>query len=727
MHLEARELGGRRHRVVHEVAGDRVAVGVVLHLLVQGLADACSHTAVLLALHEQRVQHGAAVVHRHMAQQRHLAGVLVDLDHGDVSAERERRTILREVELRRQPARAVLVIDDVLIRGGSIGGSRGERSPVERRGRRTGHTDGTGHRVDHDVGRVGFEQVSGQTLGLVDQRFGRLHHCRAPELQRTRAAGAAAAADEIGVHRLQPDAVDRDAGLVAHDHRERSLVALTVRRGAGHHGGRAVGVHFDGAVLAGASTCGDLHVRGHTDAQQRAVAASATHGLLATEVVIAHQASGLVERGGVRAAVVDDAGEGGEREHVVGEQVALAQLDRVDAQLECRLIDRTLQQRRGLGPAGSAVCPGGCRVGGGHGDVELQSGEPVRAVAHPPGSCRQECTEAGVRAAVSHQPHTQSGEDPLACAAELDVLDLRPAVGQREHVLAAGGDPRDRTTEAAGELGDDRLFGVEAGLAAEPATDVRCDHAQLGRLQAERPCCEALQQVRHLRAAVQHDATVVVHTGCYGMGLHRRHGDALVHVPATHHHVGPVELMVEQVSQHRVGRRQRQVVAVVLEDHRCAVGQCILGQHGGVERLVVDDHHVGSVLRLGDGERRHRHDPFAHEPHLVDCERRPGEVVVHLGHAVHRPQTEVGGGEHADDAGRPERCAGVDADDACVCHLGPHEHHVYRIGAEVVGTKVIDVSGGAEEQFGIFRAKHAGTEDRASHHRKLLPARGSPV
>ena len=92
---------------------------------------------------------------------------------------------------------------------------------------------------------------------------------------------------------------------------------------------------------------------------------------------------------------------------------------------------------------------------------------------------------------------------------------------------------------------------------------------------------------------------------------------------------------------------------------------------------------------------------------------------------MHRPQTEVGGGEHADDAGRPERCAGVDADDACVCHLGPHEHHVYRIGAEVVGTKVIDVSGGAEEQFGIFRAKHACTEDRASHPRNLPPARSA--
>ena len=46
--LEARELGRARHRVVHEVAGERVAVVVVDNLLVQRLRDALRDAAVLL-------------------------------------------------------------------------------------------------------------------------------------------------------------------------------------------------------------------------------------------------------------------------------------------------------------------------------------------------------------------------------------------------------------------------------------------------------------------------------------------------------------------------------------------------------------------------------------------------------------------------------------------------------------------------------------------------------
>ena len=69
VHLEARELGRRRDGVVHEVAGERVAVGVVVELLVQRLAHPGGHPAVLLAFDEQRVEHGAAVVDGDVAEQ----------------------------------------------------------------------------------------------------------------------------------------------------------------------------------------------------------------------------------------------------------------------------------------------------------------------------------------------------------------------------------------------------------------------------------------------------------------------------------------------------------------------------------------------------------------------------------------------------------------------------------------------------------------------------------
>ena len=149
VHLERRQLGRRRHGVLRQVRGDRIGVAVVDDLLVQRLADAGGDAAVLLALDEQRVEHGAAVVDRDVPHEAHLAGVGVDLDHRDVGAERERRAVLVEVELAGQ-------------RSALVGGATGEVAPGERLRRHTGDADRAGRRVDDDVGDVGFEQPSGQ-------------------------------------------------------------------------------------------------------------------------------------------------------------------------------------------------------------------------------------------------------------------------------------------------------------------------------------------------------------------------------------------------------------------------------------------------------------------------------------------------------------------------------------------------------------------------------------
>ena len=87
--LEARQLGRARHRVVHEVRGERVAVVVVDDLLVQRLRDALRDAAVLLAGDEQRVEDPPAVVDRDVTQQLDRAGLGVDLDDRDVRAERD--------------------------------------------------------------------------------------------------------------------------------------------------------------------------------------------------------------------------------------------------------------------------------------------------------------------------------------------------------------------------------------------------------------------------------------------------------------------------------------------------------------------------------------------------------------------------------------------------------------------------------------------------------------
>ena len=100
-------------------------------------------------------------------------------------------------------------------------------------------------------------------------------------------------------------------------------------------------------------------------------------------------------------AVVRDAGQRREREHVVGEEVAPAQLDRVDAELEGGVVDEPLEQRRRLRPPGAAVGAHRGRVGDGDGDVELDRREAVGAVGHALGAARQEGADARVGAAVA--------------------------------------------------------------------------------------------------------------------------------------------------------------------------------------------------------------------------------------------------------------------------------------------------------------------------------------
>ena len=308
--------------------------------------------------------------------------------------------------------------------------------------------------VDEDVGLGGFEQVGGEALGLADEHLGRLVHRRAAELQRTRPSGASAARDEVGVAVDEADAVDRDAGLIADEHGERGLMALAVGERAGPDGGRAVVVDLDRAELAGAATGGDLDVGGDADPERHPVAASPALGLLAAEVGVAAHLGGDVERGVVRAAVVGGSGQGLEREHVVGEEVAPPQLDRVDVQLESGVIDEPFEQGRGFGPPGAAVRAHRGRVGDGDGHVELDRGEVVGAVGHALGAGRQEGADAGVGATVAEQAYPQTGERAVGAAAEFGVLHLPAAVRLGHEVVAARRRPRHRPPEVSGGGGD---------------------------------------------------------------------------------------------------------------------------------------------------------------------------------------------------------------------------------------------------------------------------------
>ncbi len=106
-----------------------------------------------LAVGQQRVDDGAAVVDGHQPLHRHLAGIAVDLDDCDVRAERERRALWFEVELLAQ--RFVL--------------RAGDLAPSDGLGRRAYDMEVAGVEIEHDVVEVGFELIGGQLARVLHE------------------------------------------------------------------------------------------------------------------------------------------------------------------------------------------------------------------------------------------------------------------------------------------------------------------------------------------------------------------------------------------------------------------------------------------------------------------------------------------------------------------------------------------------------------------------------
>ena len=82
--LDGRDLDRRRHEVVHERGGERVAVLVDGEVLVERVPDALRDAARDLPLDDVGVDHRAAVLAHDVAEELHLAGVDVDLAGADV-------------------------------------------------------------------------------------------------------------------------------------------------------------------------------------------------------------------------------------------------------------------------------------------------------------------------------------------------------------------------------------------------------------------------------------------------------------------------------------------------------------------------------------------------------------------------------------------------------------------------------------------------------------------
>ncbi len=192
---------GARHGVVHERAGQHLAVGrIVEAMLDQRLADPLGDAAVGLAVDDQRVHGAADVVDGGVAHDRQHAGVGIDLHLADVAAIAVAGVAHGLVGDLAQRA-AQVVWQRIVVR-------------VRPRRSRTGRASGRCARArkwpscECDVGLRGIEQDRGDAPALVDDRLRRLvdHEARKPHAAAR--MGAAAEFHDVGVAGDQPHAVD---------------------------------------------------------------------------------------------------------------------------------------------------------------------------------------------------------------------------------------------------------------------------------------------------------------------------------------------------------------------------------------------------------------------------------------------------------------------------------------------------------------------------------------
>ena len=160
--------------------------------------------------------------------------------------------------------------------------------------------------------------------------------------------------------------------------------------------------------------------------------------------------------------------------------------------------------------------------------------------------------------------------------------------------------------------------------------------------------------------------------------LQRAGGQALVHDPLADHDlaaVGPLALRggppegADPVGAH-LGEQHG-----VAAERRVGVGH-------RRERVVVDRHQLGRVLPLGRGLGHDHGHRLADEAHPV-----AGQVVAgHLGldHPRHRPEVDVGPGDHGHHAGHGPGVGDVDALDQRVGGRGPDEGGVDGAGQALV-------------------------------------------
>ena len=712
-----RDVGRHRERVIHKGPTQELSALVVLKLFAQRGADALRDAAVDLTVHEQGIDHGSAVVRDPVAGDAHHARVAIHLDGGHVHARRE-RPVLRLVDVarleprlraRRQALAAVCLARDL-----------GDAQAA------SGHAAHAVVAVLHlDVGLGGLEQMRGDASELLLQdargfEHGAARHDRAATAGRAVAAVRAAlgvAEDDADVLVRQPEDVGRHLG----QRRANALADLddaardrrVTRRIDAHHRGLvpALAVAHRGHDLRRAHP-GELDVAGQAYADQPPVRALARLPL--PESVIARALERALEPGRVAPAVQLVAAGAPVRERLGRDEVAAADLGRIEPEAPRRrvhealhdedallLAERTVRAERDLvgddrldarAIVADVVRPGQQ----GAGDEDRRGPFRMEMGAHVAADVRLEREERAVL--VERRP----GAHPLLAGVD----------GARE-VLAARLDPHDGPVQAQRGQGDQHVFGVVVQLHTEAATDVGDDHDDAVLFHAQRGGYDGPPLVRRLaRYPDRQLVPLAVVGGAGGAALQRRGGLA-------RHRERRVDDGVSG-GKHAIG-----IAGEDLPPRRQVVGPAVVQARGLVAHRLVDIGH------RGQGRIRHVHALQRVLGHVaaLGYDRRNGLTDVedlvrgedwirrlalprrHVEHGQLLERRHVGGGQDGQHAGHPLGRGEIARFDAGVGVRAAQHRHVDRAGQRKVG----DVRALAAHESWIFlAAKRLADHDRTS-------------
>ena len=162
-----------------------------------------------------------------------------------------------------------------------------------------------------------------------------------------------------------------------------------------------------------------------------------------------------------------------------GDEVAAAQVDRIQLELGRERVDGPLDRVRRLRPAGAAVGVGRRRVREDARALEAVRGNVVAARVHQAPSSGMPGVTSCRYAPIAETSRTRTPVIvPVLGRGQLDLLDDVAAVDGRAERLRALLDPLDRPVQPPREREAERLLGVDVELGAEAAAHVGGDHAQ---------------------------------------------------------------------------------------------------------------------------------------------------------------------------------------------------------------------------------------------------------